>query len=112
MKDKLISFWAWILIWALLLSWYYYIMWSKLQGPWNFAWWQRGQMMNPKNMSDSQLEKMATKVWMTKDELKKEIENGKDLKTIMQAKWVNFNSKWWSDSTNSWNFWGRQTTGE
>ncbi|MDD4151857.1 MAG: hypothetical protein PHR68_04545 [Candidatus Gracilibacteria bacterium] len=112
MKDKLISFGAGILIGALLLSGYYYIMGPKGQGPGNFSGGQRGQMMNPKNMSDSQLEKMATRVGMTKDELKKEIDSGKDLKTIMQEKGVNFGSRGGSGTTNSGNFGGRQTTSE
>ncbi len=109
MKDKIISFVAWIIVGALLLSGYYYAIWAKAQSNSSFPGWQRWAMMDPKNMTDAQLEKMATRVGMTKDELKKELDSGKDLRTIMQEKGVSFGGRWGSGSTNSWNFWGRNT---
>ncbi|MDD5213612.1 MAG: hypothetical protein PHG82_04270 [Candidatus Gracilibacteria bacterium] len=107
MKDKIISFVAGIIVGAFLLSGYYYTIGAKSQTS-GFAGGQRGQMMDPKNMSDSQLEKMATRVGMTKDKLKKELDSGKDLRTIIQEKGVNFAGRGGSGSTNSGNFGGRQ----
>lgn len=104
MKEKVLSFIAWIAVWAILLSTYHFLLAPKFsQFPngwtWNFRW----QMMDAKNMSDDQLERTATRVWMTKEELKKEIDSGKDLRTIMQEKWVNFGGRWTRNWSGSWN---------
>ncbi len=102
MKDKIISFVAWIFVWAIAVWAYHFILaWNNAQNFWPMWEWNPPSF-NASNMSDEQLERMATRVGMTKDELKKEIESGKDIRTIMQEKWVGFGWRWtrtWSWKT-------------
>lgn len=98
MKGKIISFVAWIFVWAILVWAYHFTIWAWASN----MGWNPPPMMDTSNMSDEQLERMATRVGMTKDELKKEIASGKDIRTIMQEKWVSFGWRWtrtWSWKT-------------
>ena len=99
MKDKIISFVIWLILWGIIVYGYTYYTKPTMWGP---GMWGTPPTMNVENMSDEQLERMATRVGMTKDELKKEIESGKDIRTIMQEKWVGFGWRWtrtWSWKT-------------
>lgn len=92
MQEKLISFFIWIGVWVVITVSYSYFfnntpsqMW-----PWWGFWW--GNM----EMTDERLTQMAERLWMTKDELQKEIDAGKDIRTLMQEKWIT------PQSGNSW----------
>lgn len=98
MKEKIISFVAWIFVCAIVVWVYHFTTWNPSQN----LWQNRPPMMDASNMSDEQLERMATRLGITKDELKKEIASGKNIRTIMQEKWVSFGWRWtrtWSWKT-------------
>lgn len=103
MRDKIISFVLWILVWWILLYSYTYFIWDKSWDNW--IWWANWtrQMWNfdPSNMSDDQLERMAKRAWITKEELKSKLEAGESLRDIMPARnwsWSNF---WWGRNQDS-----------
>ena len=97
MRDKIISFTLGILVWWVLVYSYSYFIWDKskdvlIQAPWTWQMWS----FDASSMSDEQLERMATRAWITTDELKDKLEAGESLRDIMpQRNWS------WS------NFWGR-----
>lgn len=99
MKDKLISFILWIIIWAIWCFTYNSFFNSNNWWLTPWAWWQPPQM-DTSNMSDEQLESMANRMWITKDELKTQIDSWKDLRTIMQEN----RTKSWTWNTNTWSW--------
>lgn len=87
MKNKIISFIIWVLVWWVLVFWY----WS-LNGN-NQPSWQRGVWgpnawaanMDVSTMTDEQLEQMATRAWITLEELKEKLESWENIRDIMPA---------------------------
>ncbi|NDK07610.1 hypothetical protein EOM39_00010 [Candidatus Gracilibacteria bacterium] len=83
MRDKIVSFVLGLLIGGAIVYGYTYFMGDNTQqGP------TGGPMGNfdSSNMSDEQLERMATRAGITKDELKKRLEAGESLRDIMPAR--------------------------
>lgn len=94
MKEKIVSFWAWILVWVLLCFWYNYFFIKTASQ----FWWRNGVM------TEERLQSTADRLWMTKEELQKELDAGKTTRQLMQEKWVNFGwGKWSSGSTRTMN---------
>lgn len=90
MKEKMFSFLAWILVWVLLsFSYNYFFIKTATQ-----FWWKNWVM------TEERLQSTADRLWMTKEELQKELDAGKTTRQLMQEKWVNFWSwRWWSGTT-------------
>lgn len=94
MRDKIISFTLGILVWWVLVYSYSYFIWDKskdvlIQSPWTRQMWG----FDASSMSDEQLERMATRAWITTDELKEKLEAGESLRDIMpqrNSSWTNF----------------------
>ena len=102
-SDKIISFVFGLLIgWILVYS-YSYITQDKTLGNWWPVWWSMWNF-DASNMSEDQLERMATRAWITKDELKKRLDSGENLREIMPA-------RTWSWSNFSWRRWNNSSTG-
>lgn len=113
LRDKIISFWAWILIWLVIMATIGYFIWWKW--PWKFGnnwpmWnentrWQfpsdrTGWNFDPSSMSDEQLERMAKRAWITKEELKKRIDSWESIRDIMPARnwsWSMSWTRWWNN---------------
>lgn len=93
MKDKLISLVMWIIIWWSIVYSYWYLTsdssWrdtSKSGKIWISS--------DTSNMSDEQLERMATRAWISEDELKKRIEAWENPRDIMWTSWGAKNWTW------------------
>lgn len=85
MRDKIISFTLGILVWWVLVYSYSYFIWDKSKevlGWWN-PWTRQMWNFDASSMSDEQLERMATRAWITTDELKDKLEAGESLRDIM-----------------------------
>ena len=100
MKNKIISWVIWAIIWWILVFWYSNLftegqnnnIWDKNMWPeWNG--WVRMDI-DSSNISDDQLEKMAERAGISIDELKEKIEAGDDIKP---NRWWNRN-KWESNT--------------
>ncbi len=86
MKEKIISF-----ILGVVIGMWWVISYNHFTKPafpawgmgWNF-WWQM-------EMTTERWEQMAERLWMTQEELQKELDNGKDIRTLMQENWI---SRW------------------
>jgi len=94
MKEKIIS-WVLgaILWWAIVFS-YSYFMNSNTSNIWPmWNWTPPGNFgsgsFDASNMSDEQLEKIAERAWITKEELKTKLESGEDIRSLM----------WWQRGT-------------
>ncbi len=106
MKEKIISFVAWLLIWGIIVYWYWYFTTSEqptsnLGNRWNFTRWN----FDPANMTDEQLERMAERAWITKEELKEKIDSWEDIRSLMWGAW--WGMRWnrtnmWTWTTNWW----------
>ena len=99
MRDKIISFVLWLFIWWAIVYGYTYFIWDKsLQWP---TWWPMWNF-DSSSMSDEQLERLSTRAWITKDELKKRLESWESLRDIMPARtwsWANMGGRRWTDTT-------------
>lgn len=85
MQEKLISFFIWIGVWAVItLSYSYFFSKPISSQMWSWSWFGRWNM----EMTEERLTQMAERLWMTKDELQKEIDAGKDIRALMQEKWI------------------------
>lgn len=85
MQEKWISFLIGIVMWVTITLAYSYIFNTNTppqMWPW---WWFWGWNMQ---MTDERLSQMAERLWMTKEELQKEIDTWKDIRTLMQEKWI------------------------
>jgi len=88
MKEKIIS-WVLgaILGWAIVFSYGYFTNsnTSNIWPMWN--WMPPGNFwsgsFDVSNMSDEQLEKMAERAWITKEELKTKLESWEDMRSLM-----------------------------
>lgn len=106
MKEKLISFFLWVFITLISIYTYGHFISSKaVNANQNFGW----NMWQTWPISDEQLKQMADRIWMSVDDLKKEIDGWKTIRQIMQEKWLNFWRWTWSWSmrwsrTWSWSF--------
>lgn len=95
MQEKWISFLIGILMWVTITLAYSYIFntnTSPQMWPGWFWWWNM-------QMTDERLNQMAERLWMTKEDLQKEIDAWKDIRTLMQEKGI---TQW------NWNFNGRE----
>lgn len=96
MKDRIISFLLWLLVWWIVFYWYTYIKTDdkkpSLNGTWNF---NSRQNFDPSNMSDEQLQRMADRSWISLEELKEKIKSWEDIRGII---W------WWRNRNWSWTF--------
>jgi len=108
LRDKIISFILWILLWWIIVysywtyTWRWSVMFPKQWGLiWTTTWWGN---FDAGAMSDEQLERMATRAWITSDELKKRLASWETLRDIMPA-------RTWSWTRSGWNFQWRWTTG-
>lgn len=90
MQEKLISFFIWLGVWITITVSYSYFFNSNSSQMW--PWW--GFPGGNMEMTDERLTQMAERLWMTKDELQKEIDAGKDIRTLMQEKWIT--PQWWN----------------
>lgn len=91
MKDKIISAFIWSIIWWLIVFWYnYFLNWSNTN---NLIQNQPSWDFNTSNMTDIQLENMATRIGISKDELKAKIDAWEDIRSLMPTRsWSwNFN---------------------
>lgn len=102
MKDKLISALLWAVLWGLIVFLYINItavspsnIWPNWNMPVRWTW----ATFDTSNMTDDQLEKMATRAWITKEELKSKLESWEDIRSLM------WNKNWWfnKSNTNTWN---------
>lgn len=100
MQEKWISFLIGIVMWVTITLAYSYIFNTNTppqMWPW---WWFWGWNMQ---MTDERLSQMAERLWMTKEELQKEIDAWKDIRTLMQEKWItpqSGNSSWRTQTSN------------
>jgi len=91
MKEKIISWILWaILGWTIVFS-YWYFMNSNIKS--NNVWVNTWKIDNS-NMSDEQIERMATRLWISKEELKQKIDSGEDLRSIMWNNWWFWWERW------------------
>lgn len=99
MRDKIISFVLWLLIgWTIVYGYTYFMSDKSLQWPTGWPTWN----FDASNMSDEQLERLSTRAWITKDELKNRLEAGESLRDIMPQRnwsWSNMGSRRWTDTT-------------
>lgn len=112
MRDKIISWLIWAIIWWLIVFWYSYFFNSdsssytnnQNSGYSNFP--QSWNSMDLSNMSDNRLQRIADKAWISLDKLKQKIKNGDDLSELM-PKW---NFSWsWNFNRGSLNWWQQNT---
>ena len=83
MRDKIISFILWLILWWIIVFGYTYYKWttnktnySNMQRWWSFGSWN--------TLSDEQLERMSTRLWISKEELKKKIDSWEDVRSLMR----------------------------
>ena len=107
MRDKIISFVLWLLIWGAVVYGYSYYISSKSQVWFPNNWQTRGNF-DTSTMSDDQLQKMADRAWITLAELKKKLDAGENIRNLMPARtwsWArpSWDSQWTkiSDVTSS-----------
>ena len=93
MKEKIIS-WIFgaILGWAIVFSYGYFTNSNTWNIPPSWAWMPPGNFwswsFDVSNMSDEQLENMATRAWITTDELKAKLESWEDMRSLMWWRWT------------------------
>lgn len=85
MQEKWISFLIGIVMWVTITLAYSYIFNTNTPPQMWLWWWFWGWNMQ---MTDERLSQMAERLWMTKEELQKEIDAWKDIRTLMQEKWI------------------------
>lgn len=81
MQEKWISFLIGIVMWVTITLAYSYIF-NTNTPPQMWPWWWNMQM------TDERLSQMPERLWMTKEELQKEIDAWKDIRTLMQEKGI------------------------
>lgn len=114
-RDNIISFGLGILVWGLGI--YAYTMNNNpvwINNSWMPPmWWWRGQMtFDVSEMSEEQLENMATRAGITVSELKEKLESWENMRDIMWESWnngwnnninntENLSEKTWEENTNN-----------
>lgn len=74
MRDKIISFLLWVLVWWLIVYGYTYYNESKIETTsWFPTNWQTRWNFDPSNMSDEQLQRIADRQWISVGELKEKM---------------------------------------
>ena len=111
MKDKIISWIIWAIICWLVIYWYNYYFNTNMSNSKTSNWFSRWNF-DPSNMSDAQLERMATRAWITPEVLKSRIASWEKLSDIIPM-WNRWTWSWmrsWSwnrmrgwNGTWSWN---------
>lgn len=85
LRDKIISGVLWIIVW---ISWVYAYQYFagalSLSSPNS-----QGTSFDSSNMSDAQLARMAERTGLTKEDLKKRIDAGEDVRSLMRKNWSN-----------------------
>lgn len=104
MKDKLVSALLWAVLWGLIIFLYMNITsvsQSNILPNWNMPVRWTWATFDTSNMTDDQLERMATRTWLTKEELKSKLDSWEDIRSLM------WNSTWWFNwrYTWSWTVW-------
>ncbi len=90
MKDKIISFVIWLVVWWALIYWYmYFIEGDEVN---NSAMNNRGGI-DSSNMDEQQLERMAERIGISKEELKKKLDAWENIRDLMPQGW---GSRWWN----------------
>lgn len=100
MKDRIISWILWIVLWWIIVYSYWYYN-NQKSSVWTWNIWWTWFTQNLSNMSDTQLERMATRGWITVDELKAKIKSGEDLWNIL-PRWNFWTWTWSRDRTWTW----------
>jgi len=89
MKDKIISGVIGLIVWWLIVYAYGYFMnsstWALNNSSISTQWWTPWSF-DVSNMTDEQLEKMASRAGITVDELKAKLDSWEDLRSIMPAR--------------------------
>lgn len=86
MKEKFLSLALWVVIWVAGTVWYNHFTQPSSPPSWWFGW----QSME---MTDERLTQMAERLGITKDELQKELDSWKDIRTLMQEKWISWGNR-------------------
>jgi len=87
MKEKMISMFLWIMIWVVGTSSYHFFV-KENPNPTpqtnseRWVWTEVNQEM---------LERFSQTTWISKEELQKELDMWKDVRTLMQERWI----EWW-----------------
>jgi len=81
MKDKIISWIVWSIIWGAIVFSYWYFMNSNV--------WDKAPNSRWVNMelTEDRLEKMSERSWISKEEIQKRINSGESMRDIMWWKW-------------------------
>lgn len=98
MKEKIFSLLAWILIWVILCFWYNYFLNTKTNQSFSRNWWNS-------QMTPEKLQSTADRLWMTKEDLQKELDSWKNIRDIMTEKWVSFWWWRWASWSTRWSSW-------
>lgn len=77
MKNKIISWLLWLVIWGIIVVWYSYI------NEWN---WDKITQEKPE-MNDEQISIIAEKSWISEDEIKSRLEAGETMREITGWMW-------------------------
>jgi hypothetical protein len=91
LRDKIISGILWIIVWICWVYGYQYFSGSLS----SYSNSSQKRDFNPSNMSDAQLTRMAERTGLTKEELKKKIDAGEDIRSLVRKNW----SSSWSTSS-------------
>jgi len=101
MKDKIISWIIWATIWWIIVYSYGYFMNNSNTNwfTWSPSWFTKGGF-DPSNMSDDQLQRMATRAWISLEELKSKIASWENIRDIVPM-WNRWNRTWtWLTNNN------------
>ena len=89
MKEKVLSFVLWVALTAISIYSYWYFT-SANNSNTNFTKWA----FQTWEMTDEQIKSMADRVWISADDLKKELDSWKTIREIMKEKWASLG--WWN----------------
>lgn len=105
MKDKIISWIIWAIIWWIIVFWYWQFFSSNADSIPQMWGWQMWPWWNfdASSMTDEQLSDIAQKAWITLDELKQKLDSGESLRDIMPMREGRQGNSNWTWSTMSWN---------
>lgn len=106
MVEKIISALLWAILWGLIVFLYMNINTvssNNILSNWNMPVRWTWATFDVSKMSDDQLEKMATRVWITKEELKIKLESWEDIRNLIWTPSWWFNK--WVTNTWSWTIW-------
>ena len=98
MRDKIISFVLWILVWFAIVFWYKNFFVQKEEPKdfpqmwWQFtwSWWQ----FDYSQMTDEQLERMSERSWLSQEELRERMDNGEDIRNFGWNPWNGWQMNW------------------